>query len=499
MQQPTRRVAVLRLSGDISTKSNQTRKWFTARLVSNIRAGLRLNGIDFELVKKRDRIFVYSQDPKLGPVLSRVFGVAGVGIAEPHTYETLDDVVQKGLELFSDKVVGRTFAVRSRRCGEKSAIPFMAIDLDQRLGGALYPLAKGVDLKSPEFKVQIEVHETFAYHYVEPEYPGNGGLPLGVQDRALCLISGGFDSAVAAWQMMRRGVALDFVFFNLAGAEQVRGVRRVLQKLLQNWSYGHEAKLLIVDLRPAVGQLKLDIKGTYWQVVLKRLMARAADLIAQQQRYAALLTGEALGQVSTQALATMAPIATGIKTPILRPLVGFNKDEIIKLSKHVGTHDISAKNPEFCALGGGRPVTKIATWLLDKLEAEITGIPELVAEAQTLDFETLLQDPEDVGVGVNHIPDGAAVIDLRSDVAYSSWHFPGSANLPFDVAVKNALRLPKDRAYVFYCEVGLKSASLAERLHELGYEAYNFDGALRGLMRWAAEHRLGEANPVDEF
>ncbi|MFB6262156.1 MAG: THUMP domain-containing protein, partial [Bradymonadaceae bacterium] len=205
---------LVRLSGTISTKSSQTRKAFQRTLEDNIRDALEQSGDDFSVERRWNRIFVRTDSDEAVRQLTRVAGVQSIRPAVRREWDTLADIVEAGRKLFADRVEDRTFAVRARRVGHRDPFPFRSDDVKRELGRALVEAGGEVDLDAPEVEVRLELHIEEAFVY-ERDIPGPGGLPVGVEGRALAMISGGFDSAVAARQMLKRGVALDFVFFNL--------------------------------------------------------------------------------------------------------------------------------------------------------------------------------------------------------------------------------------------------------------------------------------------
>ncbi|NOX44752.1 MAG: tRNA 4-thiouridine(8) synthase ThiI, partial [Caldiserica bacterium] len=199
---------LVRLSGEITTKSKRTRRRFAERLVANLRDALEREGLGGEVQAGWDRIHVRTEAAGATEVLRRVFGVRSLSAAAERPYRDAVEIVRHGEELFRDLVRGKVFAVRARRVGN-AKVGVQA--LERELGAALYPYAAGVDLEEPEITVYVEVHDGKAYFFTE-RVEGYGGLPVGVEGRALCLISGGFDSSVAAWYMLKRGVELDYLF-----------------------------------------------------------------------------------------------------------------------------------------------------------------------------------------------------------------------------------------------------------------------------------------------
>lgn len=485
IREHARHVNVLRLSGEVCTKSTPTRKRFTRKLRENLARALQHHGIEATIEMRQGRIDVETDDPGASEILARVFGVHAVVPSVGHPWQTMDDIVELGVARWAGQVEGRRFAVRSRRVGQRAAIPFTSTELNVRLGQALVDAGGRVDLDDPELTVGVEVREGALYLF-DHELAGPGGLPLGIEGRALTLISGGFDSAVATWMLLKRGVALDFLFFNLGGSAHERGVREVTKLLCETWTYGSAPTLHVVDFRPVVADMQEKVHGRWWQLLLKRLMMRAADQVAQEGHYPVLVTGEAMGQVSSQTLSNLAAITVPIRTPILRPLIGFNKEEITQLAQRIGTYETSAGTPEFCALEGGRPVTRSSPGELDTNEAKI-DLSLLDAVVSRRHIHQVAGMEVDLGADalIERVPDEAVVLDLREQLGEGAWRWEGSVHLPFTRAMDSATLLPADATYVLYCDVGLKSAFLAEAMREKGYEAFSFRGGLRPLRRLA--------------
>ena len=160
----------------------------------------------------------------------------------------------------------------------------------RELGAALGEHAR-VDLSNPEIEVHVEIRDERAVLYSTRE-PGAGGLPLGVEGRAVCLLSGGFDSAVAAWMMLRRGVPLDYLFCNLGGSEHERSALLVANLIARAWSYGTQPVIHVLDFRDVAAEIQRRAERAFWQVVLKRQMARAAEQIAVDAGASAIVSGE---------------------------------------------------------------------------------------------------------------------------------------------------------------------------------------------------------------
>ncbi len=479
------RLVLLRLSGDVGTKARVTRQQFVSRLIGNLRDALEAEGIQPRLQVSRDRIFAelpHHADPS---VLTRVFGLQSISLVERIPDPDLDTLVAAGVALFREAVRGRRFAVRARRVGDRARIALDARSVEWALGAALLPFAAGVDLGDPEVVAHVELMERDAYFFPE-RTPAQGGLPLGVEGRAVALLSGGFDSAAAAWLMLRRGVALDYVFCNLGGATHQLGAVRVAKLLADRWSYGDRPRFYSIDFEPVSRELREQTRTRLWQVLLKRLMLRAAERVAGERHAAAIVTGEAMGQVSSQTLHNLAAITPATALTVLRPLIGSNKEEIIALTRRIGTFELSRVVGEYCALVPRKPATRASLAEVEEQEARMEPIvlERCIERAEIFDLRELdpdkLERPE---LQIEQVPEGATVIDLRSREEYREWHWPDAVWLDFGQAIRGYPSFDHAQRYVLYCDFGLKSAHLADLMRRDGFEAFHFRGGTRALKR----------------
>jgi thiamine biosynthesis protein ThiI len=494
-QPAPREFVSLTLSGEFGIKVGASRNALHRQLRANVKAALARHGHRGRIRDRKDRIDIEGVDASAVAPLARVFGVRAARLVQARPWRGLEDIVAAGTALYADAVAGRRFAVRPRRVGPRARIRVSGEDVARALGRRLVETGGRVDLDDPEVRLRVEVRPDDVLFFHE-KVPGPGGVPLGAAGRGLALISGGFDSAVAAWEMMRRGVALDFLLFNLAGPPQEQPVREVLHRLDRDWMAGADPRLFVVDFRPVIADLRQHAPGRYWQVLLKRLMMRAADVVAREHGAEALVTGEALGQVSSQTLPNLGAVAAHSRTLVLRPLLGREKDEIVAAARRIGTADISAAVQEFCALDGPAQAFRVSHDELDRLEAtvDLARVERLAGRAReiprTAFAEAIEGSPE-----IDHVPGHAAVLDLRSEAEHAEWAWPDAIHMEFDKAMEHAHRLPGDRAYLLYCEVGLKSAYLAQAMREAGFEAYSFRGGA-GPMQVHARRTGAEARPV---
>ncbi len=478
---------LLRLAGEVATKSNRTRKRFHQRLVRNLEDALESTGVDASVEDRWSRIFVEGADEETAEALSRVFGLSSISPIDARVDADLEGIVERGHELYADRIGGRTYAVRCRRVGEHD---FSSRDVKMQLGGALNPYGE-VDLDAPETTVAVEVRHGDAYLY-HRRIAGPGGLPLGVEGKAVCLVSGGFDSAVAAWLMLKRGISLEYVFCNLGGAAYERSVVSVAKVLADDWSYGDRPRLHSVDFVDLVDHLRERVTPRYWQVVLKRVMYRVAERIAGEIGAEAIVTGESVGQVSSQTLGNLRAIDDVAELPVFRPLLGLDKQEIIERADRVGTSALSARVREYCAILPDRPVTHSRPEAARDEEGrmELERLEGLVEGRKIVDLRGL--DPFDLVepyIFAEGVPEDAVVLDCRTRDAYRRWHYPGAEHRSPRWMANQMGQLDRDRTYVLYCERGVQTAHLAEMMQQAGFEAYSFRGGIAALKQHLAKGR----------
>lgn len=492
---------LLRFSGDLTTKADATRRRMTSRLVENLRASIKASGRGGRVVKERNRLFVELEpipgagtapdDEVMAERLARVFGIQSVSVAHALPWSSLGDIVRDGERFGREAVRDKRFAVRARRVGDRGEVPIRSGEVERELGAALDRVAERVDLSNPEATVHVEIDRDRAYYFVASTR-GAGGLPLGTEGGAVSLISGGFDSPVASWRLLRRGVALDYAFCNLGGRQHELETLEIAKRLADRWQAGTRPRFHVFDFDPISREIQAKVTMRFWQVVLKRMMLRAAEAIAASWDAGAIVTGEAIGQVSSQTLQNLSVISEGARWPILRPVIGNNKEEIIAESRLVGTHDLSAKVGEYCAIVPSKPATNAR--LEDVLAEEAKLDPGVLAESIESRTHLVLHDvdldawdAEDLVA--NGIREGDTVIDLRPKTAYAAWHYPGALFLDFPNALRAYAAFDPGQRYVLYCEFGLKSAHLADLMRREGLTAHHVSGGLREVRRLAGAAR----------
>lgn len=374
-------VTVVRYS-EIAVKGPSTRRKMEELLASNIEDALRANGLGGRVVIAEGRLYIVGADPRRAALAaSRVFGVKSASPASRVRARSLREIVEAGKEFFCDRVRGKVFRVRARRAGSHD---FTSKDIERELGAALLREcgAARVNLTSPEYTAYVEVRGDEAYFYDEV-IAGPGGLPLGSEDRVAVLFSGGFDSTVAAWLVMRRGSPVTLVFYDFGDEEFRSNAIEAAVALAKLWGYGFPPDLAVVDFRPAIDKLKA-VAPEYRVLVARRLMLEHAYSKLRALGAMALATGENIGQVASQTINNLSLIGRGIG-PVLRPVAGFDKDEVTEYSRRIGLYEVNSRQIEVC--GRDSPPTPRADeavfWreyrrlgeLAGKLPMRVFGLP----------------------------------------------------------------------------------------------------------------------------
>ena len=313
--------------------------------------------------------------------MKTVFGVAAVSRAAAAPKDA-DAIVETAKTYLADTLrAARSFKVESKRADK--SFPMTSIQLSQYVGGELHDAFPHltVDVHEPELVVNVEIRDLAAYVHAGGE-PGAGGLPVGTCGRAVTLLSGGIDSPVSTWMIARRGVEVIPVHFFSPPYTSEAAKRKVLElaRLLLPWC----GKLMveIVPFTEIQEQIRLKCPEEYFTLIMRRFMMRLAENVANLNGCKALVTGENLGQVASQTMEALAVTEDACSLPILRPLIGMDKTEIIGLARKIGTFDTSILPYEDCCTVFTPRHPKTKPRLEDVIAAEsVLDIDALVAEA----------------------------------------------------------------------------------------------------------------------
>ena len=343
---------IIRL-GEITLKSSRSRRRFLRILIHNIKDALVSEGIkNYKVFNSWSRILVKLSGVDEAPLaLKRVFGITSLSPVYIFSFNTYNDILDKGEELFKEVVKDRVFAVRVRRIGTHN---FRSIDVARDLGSRLYNYSRGVDLKKPEVEVFVEIRDKKCFFYTDI-IRCYGGLPIGSEGKAVSLFSGGFDSAIASWFTLKRGAEVHYLFLNLDGEEYLEKSLKVVKILSDKWSYGYNPMFHVIPGKDIVSEIYVT-REDYWNVILKRILYRLGEWLASEINADSLITGESLGQVSSQTIKNLRISQQAINIPINRPLFGFDKEEIMRYAREIGTYKFSSLVKEYCALIPQKPI-----------------------------------------------------------------------------------------------------------------------------------------------
>ncbi len=323
------------------------RPFFVGQLLRNILIAAKGTGVK-RAVSKPGRILIeLAKDAQWDPIKERLLRVPGIANFSPaYTLPTDIGIVQKTLGELIHGLSFESFAVRSRRVDK--SFPLNSMQIDFEVGGYLKQLCGArVDLTNPELTVHIEWLQNEVICCLQ-KVQGIGGLPVGVSGRVVCLLSGGIDSPVAAYRMIKRGARGIFVHFHSHPFLSKASLEKAedLASLLAQYQMG--AKLYQVPFGELQREVVLNSPIALRVVLYRRFMLRIAEIIARRNRAKALVTGESLGQVSSQTLDNMAVIQEATSIPIFRPLIGMDKEEIINQAKSLGTFPVSILPDQDC-------------------------------------------------------------------------------------------------------------------------------------------------------
>ena len=480
--------------GELTLKSRRSRKRFMDALLNSISDALESNGIkDYNVVDLYGRVYL-EVDKDVSNILRRIFGLVGVVEVVSYKFDSLEDIAARAEEIYRDLVSGRSFGVKTNRVGNH---PFKSIDVNRIVGERLLKYASKVDLSTPDIWVKIEVRDDKVYFYLR-EYRGYGGLPIGTEGKVLALFSGGYDSPVAAWHMLRRGVEVDFIHFQLGGEGHFNKVLRVAVELARNWCYGYKPKMYKIDFRPIAKAIRENVRRDYRIVILKRMMYRAASIVAEEIGADALVTGESIGQVSSQTLRNLVATDKATGYTVFRPLIGFDKVEIIDYSREIGLYEYSKVVEEVCALVEEKPVIHADFEVVSQEESKLDMSLLTEAVSDMVKYDLRIISPEQVpmtdeySVEPDSIPEDALIVDIRGSFSYMLNHIPGSVNMSEEELLNKAEEFAEEgRKIVVVCPVGLDSVEVVKKLREKGVKAFYLSGGFKAYMKYRKNIQRG--------
>ena len=357
---------------------------FEDKLQANIHR--RLNGLGrFRVYTRQSTTYVEPMEDSCDmdaawEAMKKVFGVVGLSRARACDKDK-DAILRACHEYLDDRLrSARTFKVETRRADK--TFPMTSIQLSQYVGGELGQFFNvKADMHHPDLTVYVEIREKYAYIHT-PSVPGAGGLPIGMGGRAVSLLSGGLDSPVSSYMIARRGVELEMVHFVSPPYTSQQALDKVLELARLLTVYCGRMIVHIIPFTEIQEEIRRQCPEEYFTLIMRRFMMRLAEAVARKSHASALVTGESLGQVASQTIKALGVTEDVTKMPVLRPLIGTDKVEIIRMARGIGTYETSILPYEDCCtvFTPRHPATRPV--LEDVVQAEsVLDIDGLVAKA----------------------------------------------------------------------------------------------------------------------
>ena len=372
------------------------RRTFEERLMGNARRRLQKYG-KFRIYSRQSITYVEPKEETCDmegafQTLQTLFGVVGLSRAKA-CQKTPEAILETAKTYLREDLLGAaSFKVESKR-SDKS-FPMTSIQLSQFVGGELneaFPHIRA-DMHAPEVVVHVEVRDFAAYVHANPT-PGAGGLPVGVGGKAVSLLSGGIDSPVASWMMAKRGVALEMVHFFSYPYTSPEAKEKVLElaRLLTPWC--GRLVVHVVPFTQIQEELRRQCPESLFTLLMRRFMMRIAERVAQRVGAEGLVTGESLGQVASQTMQAMAVTGQVCTLPVFRPVVGMDKEEIVRTARKIGTFATSILPYEDCCTVFTPRHPKTRPHLDEIQEAEAALDVEGLIQAAMEGIERVVLDP----------------------------------------------------------------------------------------------------------
>lgn len=362
--------------GEIGLKG-RNRRFFENQLIQNMKK--RLEGFEYRLEIEMGRIYVHYDDPQIPLILKDTFGLVEVCLCEkvPLIEELLEEKV---IELLGKQdLTGKSFKIEARRSNK--GYPKTSPELNRHMGGVVlraFPQLH-VNVHEPDFLVEIEVRKDF-YIYIE-RYKGLGGMPYGTSGKAVLLTSGGIDSPVAGYQMARRGVRILPLHFHAMPFTSLEALEKVKNLVRRLSYYTGPLPFYHINLLDSQRRLKECCDEKYFTLLQRRLMTRLATELARREGALSLITGENLAQVASQTMEGINCTNAVTDRPVFRPLISFDKEDIVKISKDIGTYETSIL-----------PYDDACTIFLPKKVVTRPRLRELEDEEAKVDLDLLFEE-----------------------------------------------------------------------------------------------------------
>lgn len=458
--------AIILRYGEVGIKSRQKRAFFEKLYVSSIQEAFRRAGITNYKIQNLGKRFVLYLDAVMEAkdVLLSIPGIQSFSPAINISSTSKEDLLHFVKENAKEWVKDKMFRATVHRVGKHS---FSSMELAGDIGEQLLPFAKGVSLKDFDCNINLEVRDDQAFLFYE-SFDGVGGMPARSSGPVLALFSGGIDSPVAVYEMLKRGCAVDFLFINLVAEESLGQVATVYNYLIDSFSYNYKPRFFCVDGKPLLKFIDDNVPDDLSQIALKIGFYKIAEKIMLKNKHQAIVTGEALAQKSTQTLFSLAVIASQSSVLVLRPLISRDKLEIISIANKIGTLAASEKVEEHCGLNKGKVFAVPHFSDLEKIPAMNIIIDEMFSSLVITKGQLpVLEDSSLQDVDWSK----TVSVDVRLPSLVKRNPVFADKNIPYAKIIAGDLSLKKGITYLFLCEHGVLSEELAHHFTLKGFDA----------------------------
>ena len=454
---------------ELALKSDRKQNFFLSAFINSLQDAFTKHGFsDFTCEQFGHSLFISHDAPKdLIPTLLCVPGVELFTIATSFSFDSYENLLEKSFTLSQDVVADKKFRVTARRFGNHD---FTSMNVAADLGEKLMDFSAGVDLHNPEVTVFVETRNSTCFVYTDWQ-KGIGGMPAGSAGKALVLFSGGIDCPVAMYQALRKGCFIDSLFVNLVGETVRNDVFSVYNYLIDKFSFTHKPKMFEVDAKSLPAYLEQHVPNTLRQQALKIVFYKLGKALLKKSGAWGLVTGESLSQKSTQTIQSL-DLIQNFASPllVLRPLIMYDKAEIITLARTIGTFAASEVVKEQCNISAGK----------------VTAVPHPKDFEKIPDLDPLVNDLLEkitVHTGIipinnasskkiTSLPSNSFVIDIRTGSMRKKKPITCDQSSVYpDILSSLHIYNEKNKTYVFVCPFGVLGKEVAHVVSKKGFKA----------------------------
>ena len=364
--------------GELTTKKDN-RNFFINSLKKNIFS--KLSNFEFDIIDDYYRMFIIPKNDDIEDIvikLQDIFGIHAISIAYNSEDTDVENIKNMSLDIMNE-VDGKTFKVVTNRSNK--GYPIKSMEMNNIIGAHILKNTEfKVDVHNPDVYLYVEIRRDAVYIYNE-DIPGLGGYPVGTLGRGLLMLSGGIDSPVAGYQMIKRGVQMYYLYFEIRPHTSLEARNKVIRLARKLERYNSNGKLMVVNFTKIQEAIYKNLDPSYLITIMRRMMYRIAERVAKRNNCLAIVNGESVGQVASQTLSSILSVNDVTNYPILRPLCSFDKLDIIEISKKIDTYEISIEPYEDCC-----------TVFVPRHPVINPNLKHIYEEESKYDFEELLNE-----------------------------------------------------------------------------------------------------------